>query len=181
MSGRRLPRVTQAFVELKADDPEAISALQVARSRLGAGKGLTGLGRMRLLELSGSLPTREQQEDLMHRSTQFYNPHKERCRLRSRADDAPPLEPGQGAIVVWERGATRRAAAERWWLHETGHGIEVREAVVWWVRFPEPATVDLEDLAMVRDRRHGLFCNPFSQEFRIATAEIPIPWITSEA
>ena len=31
---------------------------------------------------------------------------------------------------------------------------------------------------MVRDRRHGLLCNPFSQISSLPGSGIPLPWIT---
>jgi len=29
---------------------------------------------------------------------------------------------------------------------------------------------------VVRDRRHGLLCNPHAQDHRIAAGTIPLPW-----
>ena len=49
--------VTQAWIELNADDPEAVSAFGVAQSRLAAGRGLTELRRVRLVEIVGTAPT----------------------------------------------------------------------------------------------------------------------------
>jgi len=169
----------QAWVELLADDPEAISALAVARATLEVAGGLSALRRMRLLELTGALPARVELEDLLHRSTRFYHPHKERCVVRTGAGDAAPLTRGERAVLVTERGGERRPAAERWWLHETGERIEVREGVAWLLAFASGVDADraLVDLVELRDRRHGLLCNPHSQDSNIATGGIPLPWM----
>lgn len=171
---------SQAWVVLLADDPEALSALAVARERLAAARHLTGMRRMRVFELAGPLPEVRDQEDLLHRSTQFYNPHKERCTVRSRAADPAPVEPTERVVLISERGGERRRAAERWWLHETGRSIEVREAVAWALAFEPPAdeAAAVRELVMLKDRRHGLLCNPYSQEARIAVDSIPFPWLT---
>ena len=73
-----------------------------------------------------------------------------------------------------------KRAAERWWRHETGKDIEVREGVAWVMAFEgletDPAGA-AADLAVVRDRRHGLLCNPHAQEHRVAAGTIPLPWM----
>lgn len=171
-------RVAQAWVQLEAQDAEAVSALFVARSRLAAGRELVGLSRLRLIELRGPLPTRPRLERLLHSSIQFYNPHKERCTVRTTVRDAGVASAGQHVVVVTERGGERRPAAERWWLHETGSSIEVREGVAWLLEFAAGAVAALDDLIMVRDRRHGLLCNPRSQDARTATGRLPLPWIS---
>jgi len=174
--------VSQAWIELRTDDPEAVSALAVARARLPAGAKLSSLRRLRLIELEGALPSRAIQESLLHRSTRFYNPAKEGCVLRTKKAEAAPLEAHEHAVLVWERGGERRAAAERWWLHETGSAIEVREGVAWVLAFEEPkrSAERAAELARLTDRRHGLFCNPHAQESRLATAGIPLPWLERE-
>jgi hypothetical protein len=179
---RAAARRVQAWIELRSEDPEATSALAVAVARLVTARGLESLRRFRVFELAGALPARATIEDLLHRSTQFYNPHKERCTLRLRIEDLPPLAKGESAVLVWDRGGERRPAAERWWLHETGRKIEVREGVAWAPRFAggsDPADA-IRELAVVRDRRHGLLCNPHAQESRIAFGEVPLPWIVAE-
>jgi hypothetical protein len=178
MARRAAKKVAQAWIELKADDPEATSALSVARAHLPVGSRLAGLRRMRLVEISGALPGREQVESLLHHSTQFYNPHKERCAVRMASADAAPLEAGERAVLVVDRAGFRRGAAERWWRHETGEDVEVREGTAWAVRLSQPLETDLEDLALVRGRRHGLLCNPHSQDFRLAEASVPLPWLS---
>lgn len=174
-------KVAQAWVELVRADPEAVSALTVARAHLPAGHGLKSLRRMRLFELMGALPGREEIEALLHRSIQFYNPHKERCEVRLAPDEPAPLAAGERAVLVFDRGEERRAAAERWWQHETGRAIEVREGVAWVLGF-EPSLRDpdgaVEELTVLRDRRHGMLCNPHAQEHRWAATEIPLPWMT---
>jgi hypothetical protein len=175
---RTATRVAQVWVSMKADDPEAISALAVARTRLAAGRELVALSRMRLIELRGSLPTRPRLERLLHGSIQFYNPHKERCLVRTTLRDASPASASQHVVVVTERGGERRLAAERWWLHETGSNIEVREGVAWLLEFAAGALAPLDDLITVRDRRHGLLCNPHSQDARTASGRLPLPWIS---
>ena len=170
-------RVAQAWIELVSDDPEAVSALAVARAHLAAGQKLRSLRRMRLLELRGRLPERPALEALLHRSTQFYNPHKERCVIRTTETDPPPLGVGERVVLVFERGGARRGAAERWWLHETGAPVEVREGVAWALAYDDAGEAGVEDLALVRGRRHGLLCNPHSQEFRVAEERVPLRWL----
>ena len=173
--------VAQAWIEPVNDDPEAVSALAVARAHLSGGRALRSLRRLRLIELSGPLPARAGLEGLLHRSIQFYNPHKERCVVRVTASDAAPLGEGEQVVLVFERGEERRGGAERWWRHETGRDIEVREGVAWVVGF-EPLETDaagaVAELAVLRDRRHGLLCNPHAQEHRIAAGKIPLPWMS---
>ncbi len=175
---KRAAQSAQAWIELLSDDPEAVSALAVARAHLPAGRALRGLRRMRLLELSGALPPRRELEALLHRSIQFYNPHKERCAVRVTSADPVPLRPGERVVLVYERGGERRAAAERWWLHETGMPVEVREGVAWALSLAD-GEGELEDLALVRGRRHGLLCNVHSQECRIPAGEIPLAWMAA--
>ena len=174
---RGADKVAQAWIELRSDDPEAVSALAVARAHLPAGKPLRGLRRMRVMELRGKLPARDRLESLLHRSTQFYNPHKERCAVRMTQSDPAPLRAGERAVVVVDRDGARRAAAERWWLHETGVAVEVREGIAWALVFDEGGAEALEDLALVRGRRHGLLCNPHSQECHVAGERVPLPWL----
>jgi hypothetical protein len=171
--------VAQAWIEAVADDPEATSALAVARERLAAGRSLVGLRRFRLFELTGPLPARDALEELFHRSTQFYNPHKERCAVRIGKDAAPLGRADERLILVVDRDGARRAAAERWWRHETGREVEVREAVVWALEFASGAPADAlaDELAILRDRRHGLFCNPHAQRARTSGPQAPLPWI----
>lgn len=179
MSAERQSAVSQAWVEPIADDPEALSALAVARSRLPAARGLARLRRFRVIEIEGALPERAEQEALLHRSTQFYNPHKERLRLRTAPRDADPLDAGEQAVLVLERGGVRRPAAERWWRHETGAAVQVREGVAWVLGFePDAAAAEsARDLAVLRDLRHGIFCNPHAQEARLSASGVPLPWL----
>src|SRR5437867_845690 len=167
MTLRPLP-VTQAWIELNADDPEAVSAFGVARARLASGRALTELKRARLVEISGTRRPLAEVEQLLHASSQFYNPHKERCSLRVSTADPLPCPSDAVLVVVWEREGERRGAAERWWRHETGEEVEVREGIVWMLRFA--AEVDrleaARGLTRVRDARHGLLCNPWSQVSR---------------
>lgn len=175
---KRKMAVAQAWVTLHADDPEAVSALGVARAQLEGGAEIEGLRRLRVFELRGPLPGRRELEALLHRSTQFYNPHKEGCALRFSDEDEAPLRPGERVALVWERGGERRAAAERWWLHETGKRIEVREGVAWAIRCSAKrgAADRARQLVELRDRRHGLLCNPHSQDYRVADDGVPLPW-----
>lgn len=179
---RAAARVAQAWVELRTADPEAVSALAVARVHLPAGAGLRSLRRARVFELRGALPGREEMDALLHRSIQFYNPHKELCRVRLAPEDPAPLADAERAVLVFDRGEERRPGAERWWKHETGRAIEVREGVAWMLGF-EPSVRDteaaVEELTVLRDRRHGLFCNPEAQEHRFAAAAIPLPWMNA--
>ncbi len=173
----------QAWIELRTDDPEALSALGVVRSRLDAGRSLAGLRRLRLFELHGRLPARAEIEALLHRSTWFYNPHKERCTLRASSREGSPVAIGEQAVLVVERGGERCPSAERWWLHETGQAIEVRTGLAWLLRF-EPggeAAARAAELAVVTGRAHGLLCNPNAQDHALAAAgHLPLPWIGSE-
>ena len=163
-------QVAQAFIELRAEDPEATSALRVACARLPAADGLAKLRRLRVFELSGALPPGASLTELLHRSTQFYNPANERCAVRAVESDPTGLNPDEHAIVVYERGGARRTAAERWWRHETGVRIEVREGTAWALTFAPDvdATERTRLLVLTEDRQHGLLCNPHFQEWRAA-------------
>jgi len=175
--------VAQLWVELLADDAEAESARAVAKDTLDAAAALRSLRRLRLFEVSGATDERNALEARLHRSTQFYNPHKERARLRVAAAEPSPRRADEHAVLVIERGATRRAAAERWWLHETGERVEVHEGVVWLLGFDDDGDVAarLRELVTVRDRAHGLLCNPHAQDAAIARDEAPLPWIERAA
>lgn len=170
----------QAFIELQAEDPEATSALEVARERLAAGAHLRSLRRVRVFELTGTLPGRDEIEALLHRSTRFYNPTKERCTLRTSAREPAPFRPGEALVLVVDRGLERRPAAERWWRHETGQKVEVREGLAWALAF-EPgveAAREAASLAAVEDRATGLLCNPHFQDWRPGEgASPPWPWV----
>ena len=167
----------QAFVELVAEDPEATSALAIARARLTAGRRLKSIRRVRVFELAGTLPSRAQLEALLHRSTRFYNPAKERCTVRAAEREPAPFKPEEALVLVLDRGLERRPAGERWWKHETGEKVEVREGTVWALAFEpgEDAAARAGELAEVQDRRHGLFANPHFQDWRPGEAGTP-PW-----
>lgn len=173
-------RTVQAWVELKGEDPEAVSALEVARARLVAGRELSTLRRVRLIELQGVLPEAGALSALLDRSTRFYNPNKERCTVCSDPGEQPPVDAGEEVVLVTERGAERRAAAERWWHHETGTHITVREGVAWVLGFAPgtEAAAAVAALTWVRAREHGLLCNPHSQVARIASGAPPRPWMS---
>ncbi|MCC6348073.1 MAG: hypothetical protein IT347_00580 [Candidatus Eisenbacteria bacterium] len=164
-------RIAQAWIALRADDPEAASAFTVACERLEAAKSLRGLRRFRVFELRGALPAPEVMADLLHRSTQFYNPSKERCVVRCSSAEPSPVQAGEAVAVVVERGGDRRAAAERWWRHETGTRVEVREGVAWVMRFDPGADAAALGgaLAVTRGRLSGLFANPHSQDVDVVT------------
>jgi hypothetical protein len=176
-SAARGARIAQAFIEAMAEDPEAVSAFGVARGRLAAGRGLLGLRRMRVFELSGALPGRAALAGLLHRSIQFYNPAKERCTLRLQAGEAAPIGADEIGVLVVERGGERRPAAERWWRHETGTTVEIREGVAWALELaPGVRAEAADDLAILRGREHGLLCNPHWQDARVASGVVPLPW-----
>jgi hypothetical protein len=180
MASARVPRRTvQAWVMPTSHDPESASALAVARARLAAGARLASVRRARVFELTGALPARAEVEALLHASTQFYNPHKERCVLRDDAADAPPVAAGEGVVLVSERGLERRAAAERWWRHRTGRAVEVREGTAWVLGFAagEDVVAAASSLAVARDRENGLFANPHAQEARVSGPAVPLPWL----
>ena len=177
------PRTVQAWIELLAEDPEARSAESVARTRLAAGSGLTALRRVRLIELRGPLPARRDVEGLLHRSIQFYNPNKERCHVRATARDPVPVRSGEVAVLVWDREGERRSAAERWWDHQTGARIEVREGTVWLATFAvdgDPGG-QARRLAITSRRDSGLLCNPNAQEWRLAVDRVPLEWFAAVA
>ncbi len=180
MSGCTGSCEVQAWIRLRADDPAVVSALTVARGSLAAGRGLESVRRFRLFELRGKLPSRAEVEDLLHRSSQFYNPHKEECVVRWGSAESAPVESDERAVLVFDRGGERRVAAERWWVHVTGEPIEVREGVVWALRFAPgvDAAAAAADLAVLRGRAHGLLCNPHAQEHRLSGAEVALPWLT---
>lgn len=179
MDAAHTPRIAQVWIELNTSDPEAVSALRVARANLTAGRRLSGLRRLRLIELDGRLPERTALGELLHRSTQFYNPHKEHCTLRLTRDDAAPVPESAAIVLVCERGSERRPAAERWWKHETGEALEVREGVAWVLSFePGAPAIDLAgELTTLHDRRRGLLSNPHSQDAAVSGAAVPLPWI----
>lgn len=170
MNGTAPVAVAQAWVALRAEDPEAASAHGVAREHLAAARDLVALRRYRVFELRGSLPGAGALADLLHRSTQFYNPSKERCTVRLAAGDGGPVEPGEAVALVVERGGDRRSAAERWWRHETGAKVEVREGVAWVMAFAPGADAGERgaELAVAKDRGTGLFCNPHAQDVELA-------------
>lgn len=172
--------LVQAYIELRSEDPEATSALGVACARLEAGRRLVGLRRLRVFELAGALPEPEMVESLLHRSTRFYNPVKERCTVRA-AESAPaPFGADETWVLVLDRGFERRPAAERWWRHETGTRVEVREGTAWALAFEpgEDAGRATASLAAVTDRAHGLLCNPQFQDWRAgAGSSPPWPWL----
>jgi hypothetical protein len=181
MTPRNTSRIAQAWIELRSDDPEAVSALEIARRRVAGGRRLRSLRRIRLFELTGSLPSQAKLADLLHRSTQFYNPHKELCTVRMRGGALPATDATTWVALVTERDGGRRAAAERWWRHETGENIEVREAVAWVQTFDGPVDeAAAEELTVLRDRRHGLLCNPHAQQWSLSGADVPLPWIRVE-
>jgi hypothetical protein len=173
-------RAAQAWVELRSDDPSAVSALRAIRLHLAEGRELRGLRRARLFELAGSLPARARLEELLHRSNQFYNPHKERCSVRRGPRDRLPVGATETTVVVWERGGGRRLAAERWLARETGRSVAVREATVWVLEW-EPSVEDeqrmerTKSLAVVRDMRHGLLANPHAEDSSVHAGAPPLP------
>jgi hypothetical protein len=169
----------QAWIELKTDDPEALSALAVARARLPEARALASLRRFRLFELEGPLPARAALEERLHRSTWFYNPHKERCTLRLAEADPTPLRKDERPVLVVERGGERRPAAERWWRHESAEEIRVEEAIVWALRFEagEPRDAEVAALARLEGPAHGLLCNPNSQRWAAIEGSPPLDWI----
>ena len=99
--------------------------------------------------------------------------------MRLEPRETAPLAADEIAVLVFERGGERRPPAERWWQHETGQSAEVREGVAWVLRLGAGASAEetARDLAILRDRRRGLLCNPHWQEARIAVGEIPLPWL----
>jgi len=168
-------KVAHAWVALRAEDPEAASAYAVARDHLEAARPLRALRRFRVFELRGALPEGQEIEELLHRSTQFYNPTKEKCVVSRDGGATAPVEAGEMVALVVERGGDRRAAAERWWRHETGARIEVREGVAWVMRFEAGANAPAlaGELAVARDRRTGLLCNPHAQEVDVVQGAPP--------
>ncbi len=172
--------MVQAFIELRSEDAEAESARGVARARLAAARGLTSLRRVRVFELTGVLPEPSEVAALLHRSTRFYNPAKERCTVRATEQERAPFRAEEHLVLVVDRGLERRTAAERWWKHETGQKVEVREALVWALGFENgvDAAAMTEALAVVRDRAHGLLSNPHFQDASLAQGALPPwPWI----
>ncbi len=170
------------FVELRATDPEATSALQVARAHLDGGAALLSLRRWRLFELRGEIPAAAELESRLHHSTQFYNPAKERGTVLGEGHGVSPAAPDEALVLVFDRGGERRPAAERWWKHDGGSKVEVREGTVWALRFEggAPAEEQVEAIAVTTSRASGLLCNPHSQEWRWAAAgtQPPLDWIS---
>jgi hypothetical protein len=176
-------RVAQAWVELKSDDPEAVSAFGIARARLAAGRALVSLRRLRLFELRGPLPAHGELETLLHRSIQFYNPHKERCHVRLAVSDPAPVAGDETLVLVTQRGDEERPAAERWWHQQTRSSIQVREGVVWALRFADGVDRGeaTRELALLSDRHRGLLCNPHAQTMDVAVGPTPLPWMDRHA
>jgi hypothetical protein len=173
-------KAAQAWVELRSADPWAWTALHAIRTHLPEGRPLRSLRRVRMFELSGTLPARGRLEDLLHRSTQFYNPHKEACVLRRVGRDPVPVAAGETTVLVWEREGGRCGSAERWLKRETGKLVRVRESVLWVLGW-DPGVSDAErlertrDLAVLRDRRHGLLANPHAEDVTVHAGAPPLP------
>jgi len=174
--------IAQAWIVPVSEDPEAVSALAVARRFLGAAE-LRTLRRARLIEIEGVLPAVAELAERLHDSTRFYNPHKERCHLRVTAADPAPLAPGERAVLVFDRGGERREGAERWWKRTAGGRVQVREGTAWIAEAADPAATRawLEALVEVRDARHGLLCNHHAQEARPAGDRVPLDWFRARA
>ncbi len=173
----------QAWIEPIGDDPEALSAADIARTRLAAGARLGDLRRARLIEISGSARDRGGVEALLHDSALIYNPHKERCHVRrDAAEPVPGAPPDTRLLLVTERGRTRRPAIERWWSRAARERVTAREGMVWALRFEAGADAESmsRELGTLRDPRHGLFCNPFAQAMDASGARAPVPWIGDE-
>jgi hypothetical protein len=172
-------RHAQVWVELKSADPEARSAFAVARARLAAGRKLSALRRFRVFELEGPLPDRERIAELLHHSTQFYNPHKENCVVRISAHEPAPVAAGDQLVLVTERGGERRPAAERWWHQECGDRVRVCEGLAWVLSFDtgEPGAERSRELAETVRRDRGLLSNPNSQDAKLSGPAVPMPWI----
>ena len=176
-------RCVQAYVELTSADPEATSALGVARERLAAGRTLESVRRLRVFEIAGSALDHDAIAVRLHASTQFYNPARERCVLRTAAHDPVPAGGEEALVLVFERGGERRMPAERWWRHDAGERVEVREGVVWALAFApgEDAAVRAAELAVTHSRAEGLFANPHVEEHRVcAGAAPPLDWMTKK-
>ena len=100
--------------------------------------------------------------------------------MRASAAAAAPFAADEALVLVLDRGLERRPAAERWWRHETGARVEVREGIAWGLRFEpgEDIAQGRASLAAVTDRGHGLLSNPHFQDWRAGTgAAPPWPWL----
>lgn len=174
--------IVQSWIVPVSEDPEAVSALAVARRFLGAAE-LRTLRRARLIEIEGVLPDAAVLAERLHDSTRFYNPNKERCHLRVTAADPAPLGPGERAVLVFDRGGERREGSERWWKRTVGGRIQVREGTAWIAEASDPAATAswLGALVDVRDARHGLLCNRHAQEARPAGDKVPLDWFRTRA
>ena len=171
----------QAYVELRTEDPEATSALAVARDRLSAGRDLVGLRRFRLFEIAGAAIDHATLALRLHGSTQFYNPVRERCVVRTDSSEPVPAGDDEALVLVFERDGERRAAAERWWRHDGGQRVEIREGVVWALRFAPgtDATARAGELAVTEGRARGLFANVNAEEYRVCAGSVPpLDWMT---
>src|SRR5205814_8530288 len=105
------------------------------------------------------------------------NPAKESAALRTSAAGSAPFAADERLVLVLDRGLERRAAAERWWRHETGARVEVREGTVWALAFEPGADAERcsAALAAATDRAHGLFSNLQFQDWRAGAGAAP-PW-----
>lgn len=174
--------IAQAWILPVSDDPEAVSALGVARRFLGA-TDLRGLRRARLIEIEGDLPPAAELASYLHDSTRFYNPNKERCHLRLSNSDPVPFGPGERAVLVFDRGGERREGSERWWKRTAGGRVRVREGTAWIVEGADAAAsvLWLDALTEVRGAGRGLLCNPHAQESRRAGDAVPLGWFAARA
>ena len=103
--------------------------------------------------------------------------------MRANAAAPAPFRAEESLVLVLDRGLERRPAAERWWRHETGGKVAVREGTAWALTFEpgEDSARSAASLAAVTDRRHGLFSNPHFQDWRAGTgASPPWPWLTKK-
>ena len=100
------------------------------------------------------------------------------------AEEPAPFRRDETLVLVVDRGLERRPAAERWWRHETGQKVEVREGLAWALVFDPgvDAAHEAASLAAVEDRAHGLLCNPHFQDWRPGEgAAPPWPWVADAA
>ena len=154
------------LVELRAEDPEASSALVVARERLDGGARAAraaALPRVRAARRAAGDATSSRSGCTARRSSTI--PAKERCVVRAGGRRSPSPVAGRARRSCWSSSAAASAgaAAERWWRHETGARVEVREGVVVGAAVRAGRGRARRSARSWRWRataRHGLFCNP---------------------
>jgi phosphoribosylformylglycinamidine (FGAM) synthase PurS component len=171
--------LSQVSVQLRARDPAAVSALGVARTRLGLADQITDLARLVYFEISIPAADREAAEHSLRRlldaTTVLCNPNKETARV---ALEPETLTVPGVALLVWDRESPRRRDLEAQIaraLPDLG-AVTVWRAVLWLPRLAGDAARQREILGRIAlgvDGDAGLLVNPHADAHGIVEAIIP--------